>query len=87
MKRANLARWITSLLALLFCFGLPNATARSLARPEDMIGHQVGQDYKLARYEKISAYFRYVFDEYDDRSVDYNTGAAHLFLAGASAVY
>jgi hypothetical protein len=35
----------------------------------------------------ISAYFRYVFEEYDDRSVDYNTGAAHLFLAGASAVY
>ena len=60
MKRENLARWITSLLGLILCFGWSNATARSLARPEDMIGHQVGQDYKLARYEKISAYFRYV---------------------------
>jgi len=35
----------------------------------------------------ISAYFRYVFDEYEDKSVDYNSGTAHLFLAGASAVY
>lgn len=35
----------------------------------------------------ISAYFRYLFDEYEDKSVGYNSGTAHLFLAGATAVF
>lgn len=35
----------------------------------------------------ITAYFRYIFEDYDDKSVDYNSGTAFLFLIGASAVY
>lgn len=35
----------------------------------------------------ISGYFRYVFGDYEDKSVDYNSGTAHLFLVGATVVY
>lgn len=35
----------------------------------------------------ISAYSRYVYDNYQDLSVAYNSGLAHMFLAGVSAVY
>lgn len=37
-----------------------HATAGPIAGPDAMIGHAVGQDYKLAPYDKITAYFRYV---------------------------
>jgi hypothetical protein len=44
-----------------------------------------GVDWQLR--DRISAYFRYRFEEYVDRSADYNSGEAHMFLAGLSAVY
>jgi hypothetical protein len=30
----------------------------------------------------VSAYLRYVFDDYDDASAPYNSGRAHMLLAG-----
>jgi len=60
MKRENLALWITSGLGLVLAFTSLGVAARPVAPPDAMIGHAVGQDYKLARYEKIGAYFRYV---------------------------
>jgi hypothetical protein len=44
-----------------------------------------GVDWWLG--DGITAYVRYVFEDYEDASVDYNSGTAHMFLTGASAVY
>jgi zinc carboxypeptidase len=60
MKRENLTHWTTLLLGLVLLSSPRSATAGPIARPDAMIGHRVGQDYKLARYEKIAAYFQNV---------------------------
>lgn len=44
-----------------------------------------GIDWLL--FTEVSTYFRYVFEDYEDRSVDYNSGTTHMVLAGLSAVY
>ena len=38
-------------------------------------------------YGDVSANFRYVYEDYEDRSVDYNSGTAHMFLTSLSAIY
>jgi len=38
-------------------------------------------------YENISGYFRYIFEDYEDESVAYNSGTAHMLLTGFSAIY
>ena len=88
MKCENLARWIPAFLGLVLFFGSLNVMARPLARPEDMIGHAVGQDYKLARYEKISAYFRYVSEaspRVNMRSIGRTTEGRDMILAEITA--
>lgn len=35
----------------------------------------------------ISLYFRYLYEDYEDMSVDYNSGTTNMFLTGLSAVY
>jgi len=37
--------------------------------------------------DRISAYLRYVYEDYEDLSVAFNSGTAHMFLTGLSAVY
>ncbi len=37
--------------------------------------------------EHISTYFRYLYEDYEDKSVTFNSGTAHMFLAGLSAIY
>ncbi len=54
----SFAMWLVGIL-LLWNGG---SLAAAVRPPEAFIGHQVGADYKLARYEKISAYFRHVAD-------------------------
>jgi hypothetical protein len=44
-----------------------------------------GVDWQLR--DRISAYFRYRFEEYLDQSAAYNSGTAHMSLLGLSAVY
>ena len=44
-----------------------------------------GFDWMLR--EHISAYFRYVYEDYEDKSETFNSGTAHMFLAGLSAIY
>ena len=44
-----------------------------------------GLDWLL--YGDVSANFRYIFEDYEDRSVDYNSGTVHLFLASLITVY
>ena len=38
-------------------------------------------------YDEISTYLRYIFEDYEDRSVDYNSGTAHMVLTGLTAIY
>jgi len=45
---------------MLFSTGAACAVAADIQPPEAMIGHTVGADFKLARYEKIRDYFEYV---------------------------
>ena len=44
-----------------------------------------GVDWQLR--ERISAYYRYRFEEYVDQTAAYNSGNAHMSLLGFSAVY
>jgi hypothetical protein len=44
-----------------------------------------GIDWTL--HEHIAAYFRYLYEDYEDKSVGYNSGTAHMFLTGMSAIY
>lgn len=44
-----------------------------------------GLDWRL--HEHVSAYFRYVYEDYEDESVAFNSGTAHMFLTGLSAIY
>ncbi len=38
-------------------------------------------------FGKVSTYFRYLFDDYQDWSADYNSGTTHMFLTGFSTTY
>ena len=37
--------------------------------------------------ERVSAYLRYVYEDYSDRSLAYVSGSAHMFLGGFTGVY
>lgn len=58
-SRLSFIKWMIGILPLFACGSLAAAQVRP---PEELIGHKVGADYKLARYEKIGAYFRHVAD-------------------------
>ena len=88
-EREGMSRSHLLSVSLLFC-GLflllapGHAAAASIARPEAMIGHPVGADYKLARYEKICAYFRYVAEaspRVNVRSIGRTTEGRDLIIA------
>ena len=67
----------------------PLAPWPDLADYFDVVGDRTryrgGIDWCLG--ERVTAYFRYVFEDYQDSSVDYNSGTAHLFLLGGSAIF
>lgn len=49
-----------ALAAVIACAALPAASlSQTLKSPDDFIGHRIGADYKLARWETIVAYFRH----------------------------
>jgi len=60
MKRKNLfcPAFVFQVLFLLLNSGC--AVAGQVQQPQALIGHEVGADYKLARYEKIREYFQHV---------------------------
>ena len=65
-KRTIIYRSVLIILVfvVLSSFSL-NSWAEELRTPEDFIGHSVGADYKLARWEKIVDYFQYVGENSD----------------------
>ncbi len=44
-----------------------------------------GVDWLLT--DRISTYFRYVYFDYDDRSVGFNSGTSHMLLGGLAAAF
>ncbi len=44
-----------------------------------------GLDWLLG--DRCSAYLRYVYDDYVDETAAYNSGLAHLFLAGFTVIH
>lgn len=44
-----------------------------------------GVDWLLR--ERVSAFFRYRFEQYTDETMTFNSGIVHMYLAGLSAVY
>lgn len=47
--------------------------------------YTAGVDWRLHR--NVSTYFRYVFFDYEDKEMDYNSGTTHMFLAGLTAIW
>jgi hypothetical protein len=44
-----------------------------------------GWDWLIS--ERVSSYFRYIYYDYGDETNDFNSGTAHMFLAGVSATH
>lgn len=44
-----------------------------------------GVDWQLTC--SVTSYFRYIYFDYEDKSVDRNSGTAHMFLGGLAATY
>ncbi|KPK44671.1 MAG: hypothetical protein AMJ65_02400 [Phycisphaerae bacterium SG8_4] len=62
----------------------PGCAAAQVRRPEVMIGHEVGADYKLSRYEKIREYFQHVADSsrrVNVRDIGATTEGREMFIA------
>jgi hypothetical protein len=60
MERKDLLALIFMLNSISLLLNSGCAVAAQIQEPEAMIGHRVGADYKLARYEKIRQYFTHV---------------------------
>jgi hypothetical protein len=60
MERKNLLCSTFLLCLVCLLFNTAYLVAGQIQSPQTFIGHKVGADYKLARYEKILDYFQYV---------------------------
>ena len=60
MERKNFFALTFTLYAAFLLLNPGCAAAAQIRPPEALIGHQVGADYKVARYEKIREYFQHV---------------------------
>jgi hypothetical protein len=83
MKRKNL---FCLVVVLHFGFLLlsPGCAAAQVKEPEALIGHEVGADYKLARYETIREYFEHVADNsrrVNVREIGVTTEGRNMFIA------
>ncbi|MHC4073512.1 MAG: M14 family metallopeptidase [Planctomycetota bacterium] len=84
MERKNLfcLAFVLHMVLLLLSPGC--AVAAQVQQPEELIGHQVGADYKLARYEKIREYFQHVADNshrVNVREIGVTTEGRDMFIA------
>jgi hypothetical protein len=83
MKRKNLfcLAVVLHFASLLLSYGCAAAQVRE---PEALIGHQVGADYKLARYETIREYFEHVANNsrrVNLRDIGVTTEGRNMFIA------
>ena len=60
MERKSLFALVFTLYAALLLMNPGCSVAAQIQSPAALIGHQVGADYKVARYEKIREYFQHV---------------------------
>ncbi len=62
----------------------PGCALAEVRKPEALVGHQVGADYKLARYEKIREYFEHVANNsrrVNLREIGVTTEGRNMFIA------
>ena len=65
LKMRNIRRWSTCIV-LLVCVALIQGTADAqLIPPEEVLGFQVGADYKVAGWQRVSDYMRHVAENSD----------------------
>ena len=84
MVRSRMLSLATRLITLLALLGTGCVTAAQISGPEAFLGHKVGEDYKLARYENIREYFRHVAthsDRVNVREIGLTTEGQHMILA------
>ncbi|MDT8301027.1 MAG: M14 family metallopeptidase [Sedimentisphaerales bacterium] len=60
MRRKKLLRLAFLFYAAYLLFNPGHSVAEQIQSPETFMGHKVGEDYKVARYEKIREYFQHV---------------------------
>ncbi|UCE47258.1 MAG: hypothetical protein JSW47_16845, partial [Phycisphaerales bacterium] len=83
MERKKLL-YLTSITHLAFLLLSPGCALAEVREPEALIGHRVGADYKLARYEKIREYFEHVADNcrrVNLREIGVTTEGRNMFIA------
>ncbi len=83
MKQRSALSFVVWLVGILVP-GNASPLDAAVRSPEAFLGHKVGADYKLARYEKISEYFRHVADSSTRvrvRDIGVTTEGRNLILA------
>ncbi len=83
MKRKNLF-FLVVVMHLSFALLSPGCATAQVREPEALIGHQVGADYKLARYATIREYFEHVADNsrrVNLREIGVTTEGRNMFIA------
>ena len=83
MKRKNLF-CLAFVLHFAFVLLSPGCAAAQVRQPEAVIGHQVGADYKVSRYEVIRQYFQHVADNsrrVNVREIGVTTERRNMFIA------
>jgi len=83
MKRKNLF-CLAFVSHFVFVLLGPGCAAAQVRQPEAVIGHQVGADYKLTRYETIREYFEHVADNsrrVNVREIGVTTEGRNMFIA------
>ena len=89
MKRKNLSITIVVLIAAFLvsnpgCAVAAAGSGSEIQKPDAIIGHPVGADYKLARYEKITEYFKHVAENsprVNVRDIGMTTEGRHMIIA------
>ncbi|MHC4170005.1 MAG: M14 family zinc carboxypeptidase [Planctomycetota bacterium] len=83
MERKNLF-CLSIFLQFAFLLVGPGCAAAQVQQPEALIGHPVGADYKVARYETIREYFEHVADNssrVNVREIGVTTEGRDMFIA------
>jgi len=83
MERKNLV-CLAFVLQFAFVLLSPGCAAAQVRQPEAVIGHEVGADYKVSRYETIREYFQHVAENsrrVNVRDIGVTTEGRNMFIA------
>ncbi|MFC1608208.1 M14 metallopeptidase family protein [Candidatus Latescibacterota bacterium] len=89
MRNTTVSYHLVFMLAIIAVLLSPHSSiAQNLRNPEDFIGHPVGADYKLARWETIADYFTYMganSDRVNAREIGTTTEGKSFVIAEISS--